>query len=56
MTLWLLTVITLLGGAKHYEAFPDQNACANAMFEYAEIDGLDARCHRVVHEPPNNRV
>lgn len=54
MTVWVLTVVTMLGALEHSEMFADGAACADAMFEFAEIEQFDARCHRVTHYVGDN--
>lgn len=50
MIVWVLTVVSALGTLEHVETFTDGKEFSDAMFDYAVIDQLDARCHKVTHE------
>ena len=50
MTVWLLTVVASFGEFVHVMPFPTSDLCADAMFEWALDDSLDARCHAVHHD------
>jgi len=50
MTIWLLTVVSAFGEFVHVMPFPTSALCADAMFEWAVDQSMDARCHAVVHE------